>query len=68
MHGLSPVMIVARHVVPSADTRDGAIRMQNANAIIDFGLENTQQERSSTYEPTFWMQRASTVVAQGSHA
>jgi hypothetical protein len=61
-------MFVARQDVPFAHTREHAIRMQKANAISNFGRENTRAERTNTYEAAFWMQRLRAVVARGSHA
>jgi hypothetical protein len=68
MHEVSPVMFFAIHDVSLACTREHAIRMQNASAIIDFGRENTQAERGSTYESAIWMQRPRAVVARGARA
>ena len=59
MHGVSPVMFVAGHDVPFADTRERAIRMQNASKITHFARANTQGEKSNTHETAFWMQRSS---------
>jgi hypothetical protein len=61
-------MFVARHGVPFADTRERAIRMQNASEIRRLARENTQAQKSSTHESAIWMQPARAVVARGVRA